>query len=150
MKIAYRWAVVLSLAGGICCSCQTSNAQKQGSGTDISAAVKDAKTRIKEVTVSQFKTWNESAQKPVLIDVREDDEWQAGHAAGAQHISRGTIQDKIDSAVPDKTARVVLYCRRGHRSALAADKLQKMGYTNVFSLAGGFEAYQSAGLPAAK
>jgi len=82
-----------------------------------------------------------------LIDVREDDEWAKGHAAGAQHIARGTIEAKIEGAAPKKDARIVLYCAHGRRSALAAETLQKMGYTNVWSLDGGFVAYQEAGLP---
>lgn len=82
-----------------------------------------------------------------LIDVREDDEWAKGHAAKALHIARGTIEEKIGEAVSKKDARVVLYCAHGRRSALAADTLQKLGYTNVWSLDGGFVAYQEAGLP---
>jgi rhodanese-related sulfurtransferase len=92
----------------------------------------------------------DSGEKLLLIDVREDTEWQAGHAASAIHIGRGTLESGIERAAPDKAQRVVLYCRSGSRSALAADTLQKMGYSNVFSLAGGFTGYQAAGLPSQK
>ena len=114
------------------------------------ALVQDAKSRIKEVPVPQLKTWMDSGQKLLLIDVREDNEWQAGHAASAVHIGRGTLEREIEKAAPDKAQRVVLYCHSGARSALAADTLQKMGYSNVFSLAGGFTSYQAAGLPSQK
>ena len=85
-----------------------------------------------------------------LIDVREDDEWQAGHAATAIHISRWTLSGKIGAVVPDKTAYIVLYCLGGVRSAVVAEALQKMGYTNVYSLTGGFKNYRLAGLPVRK
>jgi rhodanese-related sulfurtransferase len=114
------------------------------------ALLKDVKSRIKEAPVVQVKTWMDSGQKLTLIDVREDNEWQAGHAASAIHISRGTLEREIEKAAPDKAQRVVLYCHSGARSALAADSLQKMGYTNVFSLAGGYTGYQAAGLPSQK
>ena len=114
------------------------------------ALVQQAKSRIKEVSVPQLKTWMDSGQKLTLIDVREDSEWQAGHAASAIHIGRGTLEREIEKAAPDKAQRAVLYCQGGSRSALAADTLQKMGYTNVFSLAGGFSSYQAAGLASQK
>jgi rhodanese-related sulfurtransferase len=85
-----------------------------------------------------------------LIDVREDNEWQGGHAASAMHISRWTLSGNIGTVAPDKTARIVLYCLGGVRSAAAAATLQRMGYTNVFSLTGGFRNYQLAGLPIQK
>ncbi len=114
------------------------------------ALVQEAKSKIKEVPVPQLKTWMDSGEKLLLIDVREDNEWQAGHAASAIHIGRGTLESGIEKAAPDKAQRVVLYCRSGARSALAADTLQKMGYSNVFSLTGGFTAYQAAGLASQK
>lgn len=130
----------MALAAALCCSCRP----------DFPPSVKEAKARIREIAAADWKAWAASAQRPVLIDVREDSEWQAGHAAGALHIARWTLADRIGAAVPDKTTRIVLYCQSGVRSALAADWLQKMGYTNVFSLAGGFEAYQLARLPDGK
>ena len=88
--------------------------------------------------------------KPVLVDVREDSEWAAGHAAGAVHLGKGVIERDIETTAPDKQTRLVLYCGGGFRSALAADALQQMGYTNVISLDGGWRAYQESGLPVEK
>jgi sulfur-carrier protein adenylyltransferase/sulfurtransferase len=89
-----------------------------------------------------------AGQPMTLIDVREDDEWRAGHAVAALHIPRWKLWERIAAVVPDKGARIVLYCKGGARSAAAASTLQRLGYTNVFSLAGGFKSYQLAGLPA--
>ena len=114
------------------------------------ALVKDAKTRIKEMDIEQLKTLQSSAEKFTLIDIREDSEWKDGRAAGALHIGRGVLERDIESKVARKDAKLILYCAGGHRSALAADVLTKMGYSNVFSLAGGFGAYKSAGLPIEK
>ena len=125
-------------------------AAPQSSSSGFQTLVQEAESRIKEVSASQLKTWMNSGQKLMLIDVREDSEWQAGHAASAIHIGRGTLEREIEKAAPDKAQRVVLYCHSGARSALAADTLQKMGYSNVFSLAGGFTSYQAAGLPSQK
>jgi len=83
----------------------------------------------------------------VLIDTREESEWSAGHATGAVHLSKGIIERDIETKVPDKSTRMVLYCGGGFRSALAADALQKMGYTNVISLDGGWRAWQQSGMP---
>jgi rhodanese-related sulfurtransferase len=82
-----------------------------------------------------------------LIDVREDNEWQAGHAAGAQHMGRGIIERDIEQAIPDKQAELILYCGGGFRSALAADNLQRLGYTNVYSMDGGWKAWKESGAP---
>ena len=107
--------------------------------------VDDAKTRIKEVTVAQ--TQQRLEQNPVakLIDVREDNEWDSAHAAGAIHLGKGIIERDIESTVPDKATELILYCGGGYRSALAADVLEKMGYTNVFSMAGGWKAWRDSG-----
>jgi rhodanese-related sulfurtransferase len=86
----------------------------------------------------------------LLIDVREDNEWAAGHAAGAIHLGKGIIERDIETKVPDKSATMVLYCGGGFRSALVADALQKMGYKNLISLDGGWRAWNSAGLPVEK
>jgi rhodanese-related sulfurtransferase len=83
----------------------------------------------------------------VLIDVREDNEWEAAHAAGARHMGRGVIERDIVQAIPDKDAEMVLYCGGGYRSALVAANLQKMGYRNVLSMAGGWSAWEEAGGP---
>ena len=86
----------------------------------------------------------------LLIDVREDSEWAAGHAAGSLHLGKGIIERDIESKVPEKQTTLVLYCGGGFRSALAGDALRQMGYTNVISLDGGWRAYQSSGLPLEK
>ena len=104
--------------------------------------VHDAKSRIREVTVAETQARNADAK---LIDVREDNEWEAGHAAGAIHLGKGIIERDIEKTVPDKTTKLILYCGGGYRSALATDALQKMGYTNVFSMAGGWKAWKEAG-----
>lgn len=104
--------------------------------------VNDAKSRIREVTVTETQARNAEAK---LIDVREDNEWEAGHAAGAIHLGKGIIERDIETTVPDKATELILYCGGGYRSALAADALQKMGYTNVFSMAGGWKAWKEAG-----
>src|SRR5216683_2521547 len=97
-----------------------------------------------------YKKMLADGSKAVLIDVREDSEWAAGHAAGAVHIGKGVIERDIESKVSQKDAKLVLYCGGGSRSALAADALMKMGYSNVFSLAGGLGAYKAAALPLEK
>ncbi len=107
--------------------------------------VNEAKARIREVTVAQ--TLERQAANPnlKLIDVREDNEWQVAHAAGAEHLGKGIIERDIEAAVPDKCTEIILYCGGGYRSALAADVLQNVGYTSVFSMAGGWKAWQEAG-----
>jgi rhodanese-related sulfurtransferase len=107
--------------------------------------VADAKTRIREVTVEETRRRLDANTGARLIDVREDHEWQAAHASGAQHFGRGIIERDIESEVPDKDTELILYCGGGYRSALAADNLQRMGYTNVYSMAGGWKAWQDAG-----
>ena len=105
----------------------------------------DAKTRVREVGVGRaLERMREGA---LLVDVREDREWESGRAAGALHLGRGVIERDIETAVPDHAAELILYCGGGYRSALAADNLQKMGYTNVYSLAGGWKAWKEAGAP---
>ena len=111
--------------------------------------VDDAKSRVREVTVDE--TQRKLASGNVrLIDVREDSEWEAGHAQGAQHIGKGVIERDIEQRVPDHKTELILYCGGGFRSALAVDSLQKMGYTNVSSMAGGWRAWQAAGAPVQK
>ncbi len=107
--------------------------------------VNDAKSRIREVTVDETRARMQSDPQVRLIDVREDNEWQAGHAAGAEHLGKGIIERDIEEKVPDKATEVILYCGGGFRSALAADVLQQMGYTNVYSLAGGWKAWKVSG-----
>lgn len=108
--------------------------------------VEDAKSRVREVNVDEAQRKLESG-KARIIDVREESEWKAGHARGAQHLGKGVIERDIETSVPDKNAELILYCGGGFRSALATDNLQKMGYTNVWSMAGGWRAWQAAGGP---
>jgi rhodanese-related sulfurtransferase len=107
--------------------------------------VNDAKTRVKEKTVAETRSRIEENPEAKLIDVREDNEWDASHAAGAIHLGKGIIERDIEATVPDKTTELILYCGGGYRSALAADVLQEMGYTNVFSMAGGWKAWKEGG-----
>jgi len=110
--------------------------------------VNDAKTRIEEIDINGYKKMLAAGEKPVLVDTREESEWAAGHAKGAVHLSKGVIERDVETKIPDKNTKMVLYCGGGFRSALAADNLQKMGYTSVISLDGGWRAYTQAGLPA--
>ena len=103
----------------------------------------DARTRIAEVSAADTIAKRAADGAVVLIDVREDREWNLGHAAGAHHMSRGTLESKIDAVVP-RDATVVLYCASGNRSALAAESLKLMGYTDVASMSGGFRAWVDA------
>ncbi|MBS1789029.1 MAG: sulfurtransferase [Acidobacteria bacterium] len=107
----------------------------------------DAKTRVKEISVAEVKQKLDAGEKFTFIDVREDNEWDIDHAAGAEHLGRGIIERDIEKVVPDKAAEIVLYCGGGYRSALAADNLQRMGYTNVLSMAGGIKAWRDAEYP---
>ncbi len=109
----------------------------------------DAKTRIKEISIDGL-TALEISQKPAIIDVREESEWNEGHAEGAIHLSRGIIEQKIEEAIADPNTPIVCYCGGGNRSALVADSLQQIGYTNVYSLEGGFRAWKEAELPITK
>lgn len=111
------------------------------------AIVHDAKTRIREIDIEEYKRLLAAGEAGQLVDVREDNEWQAAHAAGAIHLSKGIIERDIETAFPDKDTRLVLYCGGGYRSALATDNLQKMGYRNILSLDGGWRAIEVSGLP---
>lgn len=106
-----------------------------------------AKQRIHEVSAEEAYGKVTSGDNVHLIDVREDREWSAGHARGAEHLSKGIIERDIERRVPDKTTEVILYCGGGYRSALAADTLQQMGYGNVHSMTGGWRDWQARGLP---
>jgi rhodanese-related sulfurtransferase len=110
----------------------------------------DAKTRVKEWSVAETKRRMDAGEKFLLVDVREDNEWQRGHIPGAVHMGRGIIERDIEQAVPDHAATLVLYCGGGFRSALAADNLQKMGYTNVISMDGGWRGWTEASFPTQK
>lgn len=112
--------------------------------------VTDAKSRVAECTVDDVRERRARGEAFVLVDVREESEFAAGHAAGAIHIGKGVIERDIETKVPDATTPLVLYCGGGFRSALAADALQKMGYTNVVSMDGGWRAWTEKGLPVEK
>jgi len=114
------------------------------------ALVNDAKSRIRQIDIEEYQRMRASGEQFLLIDIREESEWAAGHAAGAIHIGRGILERDIETRVPDKGAKMVLYCGGGYRSALSADSLQKMGYSAVISLDGGWRAYQEAGPPVEK
>jgi rhodanese-related sulfurtransferase len=112
--------------------------------------VEDAKTRVKECGVADVKRKLDAGEKLVLVDVREESEWNAGHLPKAIHMSKGVIERDVEQKIPDHAAPIVLYCGGGFRSALAADNLQKMGYTNVISMDGGWRGWTDAGLPTEK
>jgi rhodanese-related sulfurtransferase len=112
--------------------------------------VNDAKKRVHEIDIEEYKRLREKGEAGVLVDVREDSEWDSAHAAGAVHLSKGTIERDIETTYPDKQTKLVLYCGGGFRSALAADNLQKMGYANIISLDGGWRAIEASGLPLEK
>ena len=109
--------------------------------------VDDARTRVREVTVADVERLRATREPVTIVDVREEEEWQRGHVPGARHLCKGVIERDIERAVPDRSTRLVLYCGGGFRSALAADNLQRMGYTHVESMAGGWRAWTAAGLP---
>jgi rhodanese-related sulfurtransferase len=112
--------------------------------------VQDAKKRVKETNVADVKRRIDAGEKLLLIDVREDNEWASGHLPGAVHMGKGIIERDIENRVPDTGAKLILYCGGGFRSALAGENLQKMGYTNVESMDGGWRGWVEAGLPTAK
>lgn len=109
--------------------------------------VTDARARIRELTVADVHRMLEAGEKFELVDVREGEEWRRGHLPHARHLCKGILERDIETSIPDPAARIVLYCGGGFRSALAADSLQKMGYTNVASMDGGWRGWTEAGLP---
>jgi rhodanese-related sulfurtransferase len=112
--------------------------------------VKEAKSHVKETTVADVKRRQAAGEKMDLVDVREESEFAAGHAQGARHLGKGVIERDIVQAIPDANAKIILYCGGGFRSALAAENLQRMGYTNVESMDGGWRAWVAAGMPTSK
>ena len=109
------------------------------------AIVHDAKKRIVETTVAEVKKKLERGDSFVLVDVREESEWNDAHLPKAIHLGKGVLERDIEKAIPDTGTEIILYCGGGYRSALAADNLQKMGYTNVISMDGGFKGWKNAG-----
>ena len=112
--------------------------------------VEDARSRVKELTVDDVRQKLDRGETFHLVDVREDHEWANGHLPRASHLGKGIIERDVETKIPDAGAEIVLYCGGGYRSALAADNLQKMGYTNVYSMDGGYRGWTDAGLPVAK
>lgn len=111
--------------------------------------VAEAKKKITEISPQDAAARSKSGEA-VIVDVRETDEWDEEHIPGAMHMSRGTIELDMEEKVPDTSAMIICHCGGGGRSALAAESLQKMGYKNVRSMAGGFKAWKAAGLPSTK
>lgn len=109
--------------------------------------VNQAKKNIRETNVQQVKEILDAGREVILVDTREESEFARGRLPGAVHLSKGVIERDVESHIPDKKAHVVLYCGGGFRSALAAENLQKMGYTNVESMDGGWRAWTGAGFP---
>ena len=114
------------------------------------AIVNDAMTRIREIAAPEVLKKIQQGEQFALIDVREDSEFAAGHLPGAQHLCKGILERDIEKAAPDAGTEIVLYCGGGYRSALAADNLQKMGYTRVLSLAEGWRGWTEASFPVEK
>ena len=112
--------------------------------------VNEVMPRIRELTLDQARARLAANPKAVLLDVREDVEWTAGHAAEARHLGKGVLERDIEKLLPDTGAEIIMYCGGGYRSALTCDVAQRMGYKNVFSLAGGFKAMAAAGWPMTK
>lgn len=115
--------------------------------TEFIKLVDDAKSRVKQTNPEEVKTRIDKGEKVLLVDTREDNEWEKGHIAGAVHLGRGIIERDIESQIPDKNKEIILYCGGGFRSALSADNLQKMGYKNVISMDGGCRRWKELGYP---
>jgi rhodanese-related sulfurtransferase len=109
--------------------------------------VNDSKSRIRETTPEEVRRRQEAGEKFYFIDIREDHEWQKGHAAGALHMGRGIIERDIEATIPDHDAEIILYCGGGFRSALSADSLGQMGYTRAVSMDGGWKRWCELGYP---
>ena len=109
--------------------------------------IESVRSTVRDVSVEQTRTRLRDNPAVQLVDVREDSEWSAGHAAGALHLGKGVIERDIEASIPDKNAEIILYCGGGFRSVLAADAIQKMGYTNVASMAGGWREWKAGGAP---
>jgi rhodanese-related sulfurtransferase len=112
--------------------------------------VNDAKSRIREVGIDEVKQKLDAGDKFLLVDVREESEFAKDHLAGAIHLGKGVIERDIETRIPDVNAPIILYCGGGFRSAIAADNLQRMGYTNVLSMDGGVRGWRERGFPMSK
>jgi rhodanese-related sulfurtransferase len=111
------------------------------------ALVNDAKTRVRETTPEEVRRRQESGEQFHFVDVREDAEWERGHALGAIHLGKGVVERDVERVIPDHSEEMVLYCGGGYRSALVADTLAKMGYTNILSMDGGWKRWKELGYP---
>jgi len=109
--------------------------------------VQEAKRKIRETTPDVVRHRQQAGEEFLLVDVREDNEWQAGHAAGAIHVGKGVLERDVERLIPDRDTEIVLYCGGGYRSALAAEALQRMGYSNVISMDGGWKKWVAMGYP---
>jgi rhodanese-related sulfurtransferase len=109
--------------------------------------VAEAKPRVREISVDQTRAWLAQNPKIVLVDVREDSEWDAGHAVEAVHIGKGVLERDLERTIPDPNTEIIMYCGGGYRSILACDIAQKMGYRSVHSLIGGYKAMRQADWP---
>lgn len=112
--------------------------------------VDEARKRVKETNVQEVKHQLDAGEKFHLVDCREESEWARGHLPGAIHLGKGVIERDIEKTIPDTKSPIVIYCGGGYRSALAAENIQKMGYTNVLSMDGGWKGWTTAGFPTAK
>jgi rhodanese-related sulfurtransferase len=110
------------------------------------AIVDDAKSRVRQIEIDGYLAMKTAAEPHVLVDVREESEFAAGHVKGALHLGKGIIERDIEGVIPDKSTTLVLYCGGGYRSALVADNLQKMGYASPISLDGGWRVLKESGL----
>lgn len=111
------------------------------------ALIDATRPNVREVSIAEARERMRSDPAVRFIDVREDSEWEKGHAAGAEHIGKGVIERDIEQKIPEKSTEIILYCGGGFRSVLAADALQRMGYTNVASMMGGWREWQAVGAP---
>lgn len=110
--------------------------------------IHELQENVQEKNINQVKKLiDSSAPNLILVDVRETEEWDEGYIPGAIHLSKGILERDIEKVIPDKNAELILYCRGGYRSIIAASSLLKMGYTNVTSMSGGISAWQQADLP---
>ena len=112
--------------------------------------VNEARAKVREITIEQARERLKQNPKAILLDVREDTEWQKGHAAEARHLGKGVLERDIEKMFPDTNAEIIMYCGGGYRSALTAEVAQRMGYKNVASLIGGYKAMLAAGWPIVK
>ena len=109
--------------------------------------VNDAKSRIRQTTPEEVKARLDKGERLLLVDTREDNEWEKGHIAGALHMGKGIIERDVEAAIPNRDREIILYCGGGFRSALAADNLRIMGYKNAVSMGGGWRTWKELGYP---